>query len=51
MEQSVEMRIGRGNRNARIKPVPLPHRPPQISHVLSYALTWDAAVGSRHLTA
>jgi hypothetical protein len=43
------MRIGRGNRSARRKPAPVPLRPPQIPHYL----TWDRtrAVGSRRLTA
>jgi hypothetical protein len=45
------MRIGRGNRNTRRKPAPVPLCPPQIPH----DLTWDriraAAVGSQRLTA
>jgi hypothetical protein len=45
------MRIDRGNRSTRRKPVPLPLCPPQIP----YELIWDriraAAVGSLRLTA
>jgi hypothetical protein len=39
------MRIGRG------KPAPVPLRPPQIPHDLTWARTRAATVGSRRLTA
>jgi hypothetical protein len=45
------MRIGRGNRSTRRKPVPVPLCPPQISNNLSCDRTRAAAVGSRRLTA
>jgi hypothetical protein len=45
------MRIGRENRSTRGKPAPVPHYPPQIQHVLSWARTRAAAVGGRRLTA
>jgi hypothetical protein len=44
------MRIGRGNRNTRRKPTPVPLCPPQIPHDLTRARTRAAAVGSRWLT-
>jgi hypothetical protein len=44
------MRIGKGNRNTRKKPVPMPLCPPQIPHDLTWARTRAAAVGSRRLT-
>jgi hypothetical protein len=45
------MRIGRGNRNTRRKPAPVPLCPPQIPHDLTRARTRAAAVGRRQLTA
>jgi hypothetical protein len=45
------MRIGRGDRNTRKKPLPVPLCPPQILHDLTWDRTWAAAVGSRRLTA
>jgi hypothetical protein len=45
------MRIGRGHRNTRIKPSPVPLRPPQIPHNLTWAGSRAAAMGSRRLTA
>jgi hypothetical protein len=45
------MRIGKGNRSTRRKPPPVPLRPPQISHDLTWNRTRAAAVGSRRLTA
>jgi hypothetical protein len=45
------MRIGRGNRSTRRKPVPVPRCPPQITHELTWDQTRAAAVGSRRLTA
>jgi hypothetical protein len=45
------MRIGRGNRSTLRKPGPVPLRPPQISHDLTWARTRVATVGSRRLTA
>jgi hypothetical protein len=44
------MRIGRGNRNTRRKPAPVPLCP-QIPHDSTWARTRAAAVGSRLLTA
>jgi hypothetical protein len=41
------MRIGRGNRSIRRKPDPMPLRPPQIPHDLTWARTRAAAVGSQ----
>jgi hypothetical protein len=43
--------LGRGNRNTRRKPAPVPLCPPQIPHDLTRARTRDAAVESRRLTA
>jgi hypothetical protein len=43
---TVGMKIGRGNRSTRRKPVPMPLCPPQIRHDLN-----QAAVGSQQLTA
>jgi hypothetical protein len=45
------MRIGRGNRNTRRKPAPVPLCPPQLPHYLTRARTRAAAEGSRRLTA
>jgi hypothetical protein len=45
------MRIGRGKRNTRRKPAPMPLCPPQIPHYLTWARTRPAAAGSRLLTA
>jgi hypothetical protein len=45
------MRIGRGDWNTWEKPAPVPLCPPQVPHDLTWAQTWDAAVGSRWLTA
>jgi hypothetical protein len=45
------MKIGRGNRSTRRKPVPMPLCPLQIPHAQIRARTWVAAVGSRRLTA
>jgi hypothetical protein len=45
------MRVGKGNRSTRSKPVPVPLYPPQIQHDLALARIWAAAVGSRQLTA
>jgi hypothetical protein len=42
------MRTGKGNRNTRRKPAPVPLFPPQISHDLSWDRTRAAAV-ERHL--
>jgi hypothetical protein len=42
--------IGRGNRNTRRKPAPMPLCPPQVSHA-ARTRTPAAAVGSRRLTA
>jgi hypothetical protein len=42
--------IGRGNRNTRRKPVPVPLRPPQTLHA-ARTRTRAAAVGSQRLTA
>jgi hypothetical protein len=45
------MRIGRGNRSTRRKPVPAPLCPPKIPYNMTWARTWAAAVGSQWLTA
>jgi hypothetical protein len=45
------MKIGRGNRSTRRKPVPVPICPPQIPHDQTRARTRAAAVGSQRLTA
>jgi hypothetical protein len=45
------IRTGRGNRNIRRKPAPVPLCPPQIPHDLTWSRTRAAAVGSRWLTA
>jgi hypothetical protein len=45
------IRIGRGKRNTRGKPAPVPLCPPQIPHDLNWARVWDAAVEIRRLTA
>jgi hypothetical protein len=45
------MKIGRGNRSTRRKPVPVPLCPPQSPHDLTRARTRAAAVGSQRLTA
>jgi hypothetical protein len=44
------MKIGKGNRSTRRKPVPAPLCPPQIPHDLTRARTRTAAVGSQRLT-
>jgi hypothetical protein len=41
---------GRGNRNTRRKPAPLPFCPPQIPQDLTWARTRVAALGIRRLT-
>jgi hypothetical protein len=41
------MRIDRGNRSTRSKPVPVPLCTPQIPHNVTCARTRAAAVGSR----
>jgi hypothetical protein len=43
------MRIGRGYRNTRRKPIPVPLFSPQIPHDLNWARTQTAAVGNRRL--
>jgi hypothetical protein len=45
------MKIGRGNRNTRRKPAPVPLCPPQISLDQTWDRTRAAAVGSQRLTA
>jgi hypothetical protein len=45
------MKIGRGNRSTRRKPLPAPLCPPQIPHEHTRARTRAAAVGSQRLTA
>jgi hypothetical protein len=45
------MKIGRGNRSTREKPVAVPLCPPQIPQYLTRARTRAAAVGSQWLTA
>jgi hypothetical protein len=45
------MRIGRGNRSTRRKPAPIPLRPPQIPHDLTWDRSRATAVGNRRLTA
>jgi hypothetical protein len=45
------IRIGRGHRNTRIKPAPVPFCPPQIPYDLTWARTRAAVVGIRRLTA
>jgi hypothetical protein len=45
------MRIGRRNWSTRRIPTPVPLRPPQIPHDLTWDRTSSAAVGSRRLTA
>jgi hypothetical protein len=45
------IKIGRGNRSTRRKPVPVPLGPPQILHDLTRARTRTATVGSQRLTA
>jgi hypothetical protein len=45
------MKIGRGNRSTRRKPVPAPLSPPQIPHDQIRARTRAAAVGSQRLPA
>jgi hypothetical protein len=44
------MRTGRGNRSTRRKPAPVPLCPPQVPHILTWARTLAATVGSRRLT-
>jgi hypothetical protein len=44
------IKIVRGNRSTQRKPVPVPLRPPQIPHDLTWARTRAAAMGSRLLT-
>jgi hypothetical protein len=44
------MKIGRGNRSTRRKPVPAPHCPPQIPLDQTRARTRAAAAGSQRLT-
>jgi hypothetical protein len=44
------MRISRGNRGTRRKPVPVPLCPPQIPQDLTWARSRAAAEGSRRLT-
>jgi hypothetical protein len=45
------MRIGRGNRSTRRKPVPVPLCPSQIPYDLTWDRTRAAAAGSQRLTA
>jgi hypothetical protein len=45
------MKIGRGNRSTRRKSAPVPLRPPQNPHDLTWNRTRTAAVGSQRLTA
>jgi hypothetical protein len=45
------MIIGSENRSARRKRAPVPLRPPQIPHDLTWDRTRAAAVGNLHLTA
>jgi hypothetical protein len=45
------MEIGRGSRNTRRKPSPMPRCPPQIPYNLTRVRMWVAAVGSQRLTA
>jgi hypothetical protein len=45
------MRIGRGNRNTRRKPVPVPLWPSEIPHDLTWTRTRAAAVGPQRLIA
>jgi hypothetical protein len=45
------MRIGKGNPKYSVKTCPVPLRPPQIPHDLTWAQTRVAAVGSMQLTA
>jgi hypothetical protein len=40
-----------GNQSTWRKPAPVPLRPPQITHDLTWALTQATAVGSQRLTA
>jgi hypothetical protein len=42
--------FGRGNRNTRRKPVPVPFCPPQIPYDQTRARTLAAAVGSQRLS-
>jgi hypothetical protein len=44
------IKIGRGNRNTRMKPAPVPLCPPQIPHDQTRAWTRAAAVGSQWIT-
>jgi hypothetical protein len=44
------MRVGRENRSTRRKLAPVPLRPPQTPHDLTWARTRAAAVVSRRLT-
>jgi hypothetical protein len=44
------MRTDRGNGSSRRKPAPVPFRPPQIAHDLTWARIRAAAGGSRRLT-
>jgi hypothetical protein len=45
------MIIGKGNWSTRRKPAPVPLRPPQITHDLTWVQTQAAAVGSQQLSA
>jgi hypothetical protein len=45
------MTIGRGNRSTRRKPAPMPLRPPQIPHNVTWNRTQPSVVGSRRQTA
>jgi hypothetical protein len=45
------MRIGGGNRSTRREPAPVPLRPPQIPHDLTWDRTRATAMGSQRLTA
>jgi hypothetical protein len=44
------MRIGRGNRSTRRKLAPMPLRPPQIPHDLTWDRSLVSVVRSRRLT-
>jgi hypothetical protein len=50
-EEVSGMRIVRGNGSAGRKPSPVPHRPPQIPHELTWDRTRATAAGRRRLTA
>jgi hypothetical protein len=45
------MMTGKGNRNTRRKPAPVPLCPPQTPHAYARKRPWAAPVGSLRLTA